>query len=362
MKRRSDVDVAEYHHHQRRRVAPKKLALVLDLDHTLVNTSLVNRLSDAHRAVVLKRMAAERGVAHKDRTLFYVGDERIVTKVRPYAFEFLREMSARFELTIYTMGNQSYADNVAKILDPEHRFFDGRVYSREDSKTSGVKSLQDVHRSPSTTICLDDNVSVWAEHTRNVAQVQRYHYFAESAAEYDAAGKSVLETGIDEPPYRGQLACSARALLDLSAEYAAAEFDVRDILEKRRRGVLRGCRVVFSRCERQADKQQWRWRRRFYTKLLTLIAVFLALCSCWPINSKAPPQRMPLWRMAEELGAACALAYNASATTHVVSCAPRTEKAACAQRDGRCLVSPSWLHACMTEWRRVEECHYSLVS
>jgi hypothetical protein len=79
---------------------------------------------------------------------------------------------------------------------------------------------------------------------------------------------------------------------------------------------------------------------------------------CWPM-SEQHPERQQLWQTAEALGATCSTAYTSGITTHVVAAAPKTQKAAQAAADGVPVVTPKWLGACRTEWRRVEEEEYS---
>lgn len=75
--------------------------------------------------------------------------------------------------------------------------------------------------------------------------------------------------------------------------------------------------------------------------------------------SEQHPERQQLWQTAEALGATCSTTYTSGTTTHVVAAAPKTQKAAQAAADGVPVVTPKWLGACRTEWRRVEEEEYS---
>lgn len=63
---------------------------------------------------------------HDDNTIYYV-------KTRPHVQHFLQEARKMYELHIYTMGTRTYADAVAKALDPEGTLFGGRVLSRDES-------------------------------------------------------------------------------------------------------------------------------------------------------------------------------------------------------------------------------------
>jgi RNA polymerase II subunit A C-terminal domain phosphatase len=54
-------------------------------------------------------------------------------KVRPGLTEFLEEVSKMYELHVYTMGTRAYANAVAKIVDPQRKYFGDRVLSRDES-------------------------------------------------------------------------------------------------------------------------------------------------------------------------------------------------------------------------------------
>ena len=45
----------------------------------------------------------------------------------------MEEMSRLYEMHVYTMGTRSYADAIVKAVDPDGRFFGGRILSRDES-------------------------------------------------------------------------------------------------------------------------------------------------------------------------------------------------------------------------------------
>lgn len=91
----------------------KKLYLILDLDHTLLNsTSLAHISSDEEhlRGKVDSREDVSKG------SLFILEHMHTMTKLRPFVRTFLKEASEMFEMYIYTMGDRSYALEMAKAL------------------------------------------------------------------------------------------------------------------------------------------------------------------------------------------------------------------------------------------------------
>jgi hypothetical protein len=151
----------------------------------------------------------------------------LVTKVRPGARALLRSLSRLYELHVYTMGDRSYADLVAGLLDPDGSLLGGggggggaagagaaaagggapnyntgssaRVISAGDSSTRGSKDLDVLLASERRCVVLDDTEAVWSERARlNVVAVPRYHWWGESRRAWDRErGKGLLEAGLE---------------------------------------------------------------------------------------------------------------------------------------------------------------------
>ena len=51
-------------------------------------------------------------------------------KLRPGINTFFRDAMRQYELSIYTHGTRSYAEEIAKIMDPTGGIFRGRIVSR----------------------------------------------------------------------------------------------------------------------------------------------------------------------------------------------------------------------------------------
>lgn len=84
----------------------------------------------------------------------------MLTKLRPYVHTFLKEASKLFEMYIYTMGERSYALEMAKLLDPERVYFSSRVISQADCTQRHQKGLDVVMGQESAVLILDDTESV----------------------------------------------------------------------------------------------------------------------------------------------------------------------------------------------------------
>ncbi|KAM0916129.1 hypothetical protein ACQ4PT_010249 [Festuca glaucescens] len=98
----------------------RKLVLILDLDHTLINSTRLHDISPVEMDLGIQT-AASKDVPNK--SLFNLQVMHMLTKLRPFVRKFLEEASNMFEMYIYTMGDQAYAVEIAKLLDPGNVYF-----------------------------------------------------------------------------------------------------------------------------------------------------------------------------------------------------------------------------------------------
>ncbi|PQM35651.1 hypothetical protein Pyn_21837 [Prunus yedoensis var. nudiflora] len=121
----------------------KKLYLVLDLDHTLLNSTHLNHMT-AEEEYLHSQTDSLQDVSNG--SLFRVDVMHMMTKLRPFVRNFLKEASEMFEMYIYTMGERAYALEMAKLLDPRKEYFGDRVISRDDGTQKHQKGLDVVLR------------------------------------------------------------------------------------------------------------------------------------------------------------------------------------------------------------------------
>ncbi|BBN00507.1 RNA polymerase II C-terminal domain phosphatase-like 3/4 [Marchantia polymorpha subsp. ruderalis] len=319
---------------QDRMFSAGKLCLVLDLDHTLLNSAKFSEIEPEweHRLRIAE--AAERSRTNREslerRELYRFPHMSMWTKLRPGIWKFLARASQLFELHVYTMGNKVYATEMAKLLDPSGALFEGRVISKGDDGDGDdmlpkSKDLDGVLGMESAVIIIDDSARVWPHHSQNLIVVERYMYFPCSRRQFGLGGPSLLEVGHDEREADGMIA-SVLSVVDrihksFFENQRLREVDVRDILASEQRQVLAGCKVVFSRI--------------------------------FPVG-EAQPHLHPLWRTAEQFGAICTTKID-DEVTHVVAISPGTDKVNWALSTGRHVVRPAWLEASTILYRRANE-------
>jgi CTD small phosphatase-like protein 2 len=95
-----------------------KRTLLLDLDETLIHCFTQEEFDISPHV--------------PDLNLQITGpdDEKntISISIRPYAYEFLQEMSKIFEIAIFTASSPLYANKVLDILDPNNQIFTFRIF------------------------------------------------------------------------------------------------------------------------------------------------------------------------------------------------------------------------------------------
>ncbi|RWW10345.1 hypothetical protein BHE74_00001581, partial [Ensete ventricosum] len=160
---------------QNRMVASRKLSLVLDLDHTLLNSTKFVDVDPLHEELLRRKEKQDRG--KPQRHLFRLRHMGLWTKLRPGIWNFLEKANELFELHICTLGNRAYAAEMAKLLDPTGCLFAGRVMSRRDDgdrMVSERKDLNGVLGLECAAVIIDDTPGVWPRHCQpNLIAVER---------------------------------------------------------------------------------------------------------------------------------------------------------------------------------------------
>ncbi|KAL4654354.1 hypothetical protein ACB092_01G372300 [Castanea dentata] len=306
----------------------KKLYLVLDLDHTLLNSTELRDMTSEEE--YLKSQTDSMQDVSKGN-LFMLNWMHMMTKLRPFARTFLKEASEMFEMYIYTMGDRAYALEMAKLLDPQREYFSSRVISRDDGTQKHQKGLDIVLGQESAVLILDDTEHAWTKHKENLILMERYLFFASSCRQFGFNCKSLSELKSDESDTDGALATVLEVLKQIHKMFFdelkdnLVDRDVRQVLKTVKKEILKGCKIVFSR-------------------------VF---------PTKYQAENHHLWKMAEQLGATCATELDSS-VTHVVSNDVGTEKSRWAVKHNKFLVLPRWIEAANYMWQKKPEENFSV--
>ncbi|KAJ9704779.1 hypothetical protein PVL29_003026 [Vitis rotundifolia] len=136
----------------------------------------------------------------------------MLTKLRPFVCIFLKEASKMFEMYVYTTGEQFYALEMVKVLDPRTVYFSSSVISQADSTQRHQKGLDVVLGPDSAVLILDNTERVWKNHKDNLILMERYHFFASSCHQFGFHCKSLSELKSDESEPDGALATILKVL------------------------------------------------------------------------------------------------------------------------------------------------------
>ena len=125
-------------------IESKRPVLVLDLDETLIHSTVSNK--------------------NKGVPMSYVNENNKVVKFtvikRPYVDEFLRQLKKHYTLVLFTASDRLYADTCLTLIDPDSSIFSYRLY--KDScmvinKQLGVKDLRMFKKIDRDNIFIVDN-------------------------------------------------------------------------------------------------------------------------------------------------------------------------------------------------------------
>ena len=164
---------------KRRLLASRRLSLVVDLDQTVIQACVdptigewkkdpdnpnYEAVKDVREFQLVEDASGARGC------WYYI-------KLRPGLERFLETISKLYELHIYTMGTRGYAQKIAKIIDPERKFFGDRILSRDESGSLVAKNLQRLFPvDTKMVLIIDDRGDVW-KWNDNLVKVTPYDFF-----------------------------------------------------------------------------------------------------------------------------------------------------------------------------------------
>ena len=361
----------------------RKLALVLDLDHTLLNSCMSTEMADEPEAGLLKfRLDHERGLGPEGKTLHFVERLQIWTKLRPGVKKFLRQAAAMFEVHVITMGSQSYADEMRQLIDPGRQHIKGSVIGlgqmdefgelrpadkkRLDGELSGLDSI---------AVVLDDHVGVWPDHEENLIEIDRYLYFPSALKQFGMwrHGASLLERRVDEVADRSTLSAAFEVLRRVHQDFFAERAAHLALANKKAKDAEMADLAWGLDSESDGDGEGDGAGRKnpeitpnhkdpqvpvtvpeilALEKRKILAGTELVFSGVFPLD--AAPHTHKMWRLAEQFGARCETQPGPN-TSHVVAKTWGTGKCQWAKENGKHVVSPDWLFCSAFLWSKADE-------
>lgn len=165
---------------KKRLLSAKKLTLIVDLDQTVIHTTCERTIAEwqadpanpNHDAVkdVKGFQLADDNVSNVAANWYYV-------KMRPGLKDFFDRVSKLYEMHVYTMATRAYAQAVAKIIDPDRKYFGDRILSRDENYTDKLKSLTRLfYQNTAMVVIIDDRADVW-QYSPHLVRVPVFNFF-----------------------------------------------------------------------------------------------------------------------------------------------------------------------------------------
>ena len=333
----------------------RKLALILDLDHTLIHTTAAEyvpsdetlKAQEVHHLCIDERMEGHGGSTRK----------HYLVKKRPHLDNFLAEAFEHFQMTIYTAGTRKYAEAIAKLIDPTGKLFSGRMVSRSDikgDKTGGHdKSLKRLFLGDaSMAIILDDREDVWkGEQSKQLYVVKPFAHFTSAHEVNNAAGDttsgskviSMVGGSTQAAEDDDQLLRCLQVLEDIHSEYYASFDQITSTTTSDSPAVLSSSGAAAGSSTADMDQLGSAATLLIKRKQQVLAGCVVTFSGLIPKNERNPAEKCLLWRLALSLGAQVSVEVT-SRTTHLVTVKTEAAKAGeCHKRGDVWIVHPDWL-------------------
>ncbi|KAG9090965.1 Carboxy-terminal domain (CTD) phosphatase [Ceratobasidium sp. 370] len=163
-----------------RLVGARKLSLIVDLDQTVVHATVDPTVRDW----MAQGEPNPNWPALRDVKSFVLDDGSspggcwYYIKPRPGLADFLKNLSTKYEMHVYTMGTRAYAMEVCAAIDPDGSVFAGRILSRDESGSMTHKNIERLFPvDQSMVVIIDDRADVWDTHQNNLVKVIPYDFF-----------------------------------------------------------------------------------------------------------------------------------------------------------------------------------------
>ena len=253
--------------HKTKLLESKKLILLLDLDLTVIQATRGPESEKTIPPALKKYSKLEETIHH------FFAKESYWIKLRPGAKEFIATISQMFEIHVYTASEREYADQIIALLDPENRYFQGRVLTRTESPHHKQKYIQRLFPfSVELVLIVDDSNRAWIsdEGLYHLYNIHPFIFFKQgSNSTLITAPSDVKEPEetdkipdlywINKAAWKDdELPFCLEALTKVHQSFFSREqrISVNHVLSNIRSQVLKGVHILFSNIFPKTDKPE----------------------------------------------------------------------------------------------------------
>jgi len=144
----------------------KHKTLILDLDETLIHTTSTDDIKNCDARFAYSD-------PHQNKYIVYL-------KLRPFLFEFLNEMSKKYEIIIYTATHPLYADRILNFIEHKQKYFAYRLYRNHCIAVNEGKVYKSIdflmtNRDPKEVVFVDNCVKSLTMNLKNSVPIKSYY-------------------------------------------------------------------------------------------------------------------------------------------------------------------------------------------
>ncbi|KAI5180501.1 RNA polymerase II subunit A C-terminal domain phosphatase [Nematocida sp. AWRm80] len=157
----------------------KKMVLLLDLDQTVIHTSISKSLAKYYTELTKYASNPEdkEEMSIREINQLVIDEFTFYVCLRDNLEWFLRTISEYYEIHIYTMGNKTYGNAIARLIDKDGSIFGNRIVTRDDNLGCFAKDLKRLFpTNAKNVVILDDRMDVWG-FCKNLFPIRPYTFF-----------------------------------------------------------------------------------------------------------------------------------------------------------------------------------------
>ena len=204
----------------------KKLILLLDLDNTIIHTSLVRLQPKQAEALknLYKNYFAKIPIRDEFNRINY-----IYVKFRPFLKTFLKNIKDKYEIFIYTLGTNEYATSIIQYINlnfEKDSLSTERMMCRvlDENGQAKHKSIKNVFPTQEKMVLIiDDHIEVWKESGENFICIHPYKFFLEKEnyldVEISLNKKNINKPSFIKNEYDNVLFCTTNLLLSVHKKF-----------------------------------------------------------------------------------------------------------------------------------------------